>query len=346
MQELTILIPSYNRHAYLKRQIAFWGNQPVIVIILDGSDTPLPKKEKFAPNINYYHMRMSLAQRLAEGGTMIKTKFVILLADDELYIPSALHACVSFLQNNLEYSSCKGLYVGFRRNRYKSRIEAVDQTGGLRGYHVSADTPCKRVAQHFNPYALASIYAVHRTEVFTQIARLLHFERAYSCAASIEIQISLVVAWMGKIKVLDQLMWLRSSENPNITWAEGRVDTGIWLHDPKYSEEISFLVNDFLSLFFDVPPDPASLYSVKETLQAFAEKRIARLKDEQVRNFFQKYQFMIWMALGERVRAMLRPLLGTNQTLLVLAGRLMQSGVFVDMDELKNINSFLMNFDV
>ena len=98
MKDLTIIIPSYNRPKDLERQILFWDNTDATVIILDGSTTPLLTKHKLPSNITYYHLPISFAKRLAFSRSLIKTKFVVMLADDELYLPSALNSSIKFLQ--------------------------------------------------------------------------------------------------------------------------------------------------------------------------------------------------------------------------------------------------------
>ena len=45
-------------------------------------------------------MPISFAERLAFSRSLIKTKFVVMLADDEIYLPSALNSSIKFLQKN------------------------------------------------------------------------------------------------------------------------------------------------------------------------------------------------------------------------------------------------------
>ena len=123
MKNLTIIIPSFNRPKDLKRQIPFWGSTDASVIILDGSDNPLLLDETLPENISYHHLPISLNERIAYSHSLIKTKFVVMLADDEIFLHSALNASIKFLENNPDYSSCKGLCISFRRNYFSSHLE-------------------------------------------------------------------------------------------------------------------------------------------------------------------------------------------------------------------------------
>ena len=189
--KLTIIIPSYNRLGYLQRQLAFWADREVAVIAIDGSEEPLSGVDEVAANITYRHLKKSLTQRIAEAAEMVRTQYVVMLPDDELYVPSALEASVRFLDEHPDYASCKGLCVCFRRNLYTSKVESTSNNDGLRGYQVVAATPCERIEEHLFPYTIASIYAVQRVEVFQKFAELLRFDTFYSCAAGWEIQVSL-----------------------------------------------------------------------------------------------------------------------------------------------------------
>lgn len=345
MKDLTILIPSYNRQGYLRRQLAFWGGREVAVIILDGSEEPLRGVDDPATNIAYIHLKKSLAQRIAHAAAMVRTKYVIILPDDELYVPSALEGNIRFLDEHPDYSSCKGLCVSFRKNLYSSKVEAVSNNDRLRSYQVVAATPCKRMEEHLFPYTIASIYAVHRVEVFQKIAELLQLERNYSCAAALEFQVSLVVAWMGKIHVLDQLMWLRSLENRNISWCGNPLDPGVWLSDPKYASEILQFGRDFATLFPAGDDGNTSESCVLKALSDFGVERLALLQQNKIINIFEILYTEIWGRLGEPLRSMIRPLLKRNRPLLEMAEELRSTGVVVDMDEIGEMVSFLMRFD-
>jgi hypothetical protein len=53
LNNLTIVIFSYNRQKYLKRTIGYWSNYDVKLLVLDGSNTKLEDSYIEAKNIKF-----------------------------------------------------------------------------------------------------------------------------------------------------------------------------------------------------------------------------------------------------------------------------------------------------
>jgi hypothetical protein len=223
-------------------------------------------------------------------------------------------------------------------------VEGVNDNSGLRGYSVTNNLPCDRVGEHLSPYETASIYAVHRAEVFHKVAKLLQHDRIYSCAAATELQISLVVAWMGKIHVLDQLMWMRNRENPSHFWNEKLLDPGIWLTDLKYAEEVKQFVIDFAKLFEQEDRYDAVSSCLTDMLNTFGKQRMDRLHRTRNSDRFETVYSAFWKRLGEPVRSVIRPLLGTSRSLSSVARELKSDGIAVEDVEIEEIEAFLKKF--
>ena len=337
MKDLTIIIPSFNRPKSLKLQVRYWENTDATVIILDGSKAPLSFNNSLPNNISYYHLPISLSARLAYSQSLIKTKFVVMLGDDEIYLHSCLKACVEFLKKNPDYSSCKGLCVGFRRNYFTARLEGTFEYQNLRHYSLNSDNPCDRVTNHLSDYRCASIYAVHTKEVYEKLAKISGFGRKYSATASMEMQVSIVVAWMGKIKVLDQLMWFRNRENPSLHLNNTLVDPWIWIKDPKYANEIKQFINDFEKVF---PNDPNIKNCTEEGLKLFSSRYLT-LKKKTFIKLFKWFVTQCWIWLYEPIKSIIRPIIGTNESMIKVAISLNKIGVKIDHDELKSVTKFL-----
>ena len=60
LSELTIVIPSYEREDYLKRQILFWSNYTAKIVILDGSKKSLSKDSILENKTNYLNKKENL----------------------------------------------------------------------------------------------------------------------------------------------------------------------------------------------------------------------------------------------------------------------------------------------
>jgi hypothetical protein len=84
----------------------------------------------------------------------------------------------------------------------------------FRGAEVSENDPNERVINHLNPYAMTSLFAVSRTNVFIKNAMVAHECSHLPFTASFELGFEIANSFQGRSKVLPLLHWLRSTENP------------------------------------------------------------------------------------------------------------------------------------
>jgi len=235
LERLTIVIPTYERKLYVKRQIDYWSNYRVKVEILDGSAESLfsGKTYQFG-NIRYWHMPVPIEERLGFAGRIVETEYAALLSDDEFYLIDACVSCISFLDNNDDFGTCKGQAIGFEWNRKVIYREVYPD---LQGYQVADDQGKNRMLQHMSCYSMATLWSIQRVKVFKATLAAMGSGSSFGTAAAGELQISLISAYLGKVKVLDQLMWLRSFENANIWWKFGNISINKWWKNSSFQGE-------------------------------------------------------------------------------------------------------------
>ena len=227
---ITLVIPTFERHPYVKRQIDFWKNYKIKVEILDGSDTPLLNiKNKKNSLIRYWHIPKSIEKRLLFASSLIKTKYAALLSDDEFFLPSAIDNCIQFLEKNKDYGSCKGRAIWF--DFWNGEIIGGSTYTRLNHFHVKSNKGYERMIEHLVPYEIGTLWSVQRSEIFIANLKTVGSNKAFSTAAAVEMQISLISSYISKVKVIDEIMWFRSEENPNIWWSFGRTTFKNWWND-------------------------------------------------------------------------------------------------------------------
>ena len=108
LEKLSIVIPTYGRQGFVKRQIEYWSGSTTTVFIMDGSPQALLLEhgEEFASNIRYIHSRSDFFSRMEQATKLIKTPYVALLGDDDLFAKSGLRECVSHLERNKQIRYC------------------------------------------------------------------------------------------------------------------------------------------------------------------------------------------------------------------------------------------------
>ena len=124
VHRLSVLIYSYNRQDFLRRQILYWANKPVDLLVADGSLEPMNVKEfdrrgqyllkyHHAPGPRNVNLRMKwLASNAA-------TPYVVFLDDQDTFLWSAAIRLMDFLDINVQYASASGaLFCRYEEYQY------------------------------------------------------------------------------------------------------------------------------------------------------------------------------------------------------------------------------------
>ena len=103
---------------FVKRLIKYWQeNFESKIFILDGSDIEINKSNlnlSETNNIKYIHCKnKTYFERYIKISELLNTKYVQLVADDEIFLRSGVEKCLNFLEENQNYSSCTGSVVLF-----------------------------------------------------------------------------------------------------------------------------------------------------------------------------------------------------------------------------------------
>ena len=250
---LSIVVPTYNRQKFAIRQMNYWREFSAQLIILDGSELPISKKyiDSLPVNITYYHMPIPLEERLFKSTELVKTKYAMLLGDDEFYIPSAVNECIHELEEDIDIVSCMGLAARFW-TAPNNKVLGSEIYERLLGYKVDQNSASERISYHMGNYVCSSIYGVLRANVWKN-NMLLISDTIFTAPVITELQFELGTCIQGKSKVINKLMWLRNGENPPVStknWNRD-IDFLVWYKNKIYKDELKALIGTFLRHFPD-----------------------------------------------------------------------------------------------
>lgn len=243
LNDLTVIIPSYCRHAFILRQVVYWLQMPVKLILLDGSLSPLSPRLRSAiqatPHITYLHNPVSPVERLAGAKDRITTPYAVMLGDDELHLYSGLRKAIRYLRTNEDYIGCIGQSIRFYVANQAS--EVIYGRGYPHfGYSANSESPRERFAYAMESYNAATCYAVMRTPVWLDSWGSL---LTTSCKETYEIQQALATYAAGKLASVDQIYWLRSDENISVADKHhARISFPKWWQSAGYEHERRQLV--------------------------------------------------------------------------------------------------------
>ena len=119
--KITIIILSYNRPKFLKRSVHFYIINGFSVIVLDGSNKSqnldfFRKSNK----LKYIHLTKSYHERFIYAAKLLKTKYSILVNDDEFFFPEFIDKSINFLEKNKHYGTVCGIvfYFSIKKKNY------------------------------------------------------------------------------------------------------------------------------------------------------------------------------------------------------------------------------------
>lgn len=234
IDEITVIIITYKRYGYLKRLLSFFSllELKLNLLVLDSTpynptDTDLLYLLKSNPKLNWvrYDGSIFFVNKIADGCKYINTKYSVLCADDDFILPSAILKSIDFLESNLEYSCCHGIYYDYDfQNSYKLNF------GNIYGKIIedSESSPLSRCINYLsgdtNYY---SFYAVHRTAEFKIIwenSKVYAIDWGFA-----EIFPNALGLILGKMKVLEISYSIR--EKNNFVWYDEERENQMYSSD-------------------------------------------------------------------------------------------------------------------
>jgi glycosyltransferase domain-containing protein len=202
LENLTIIIPTYNRSKNLIRLIKFYSEINVNIIVLDASEN----QEFFVNNdqLNYIHLRGSkLHERLLYASKLVTTNYVAICADDDFLFPQGLEKCIEFLEINRDYSCVQGAYIRFKYDNFFSwRPDYVHWNK----IEITQNSALERTLQ--SRKSCQFLYSTMRTSDFNTVTSL--FENVSSeCITINELAFNYVVPFLGKYRTLPTIYGAR-----------------------------------------------------------------------------------------------------------------------------------------
>ena len=159
-QEITILLPTFKRPDHLKRLlesfVVFDVVNNISIIILDSSPIEFEKKynelnlefkSKLKLNYQKYDSEIIFTKKILQGLKLVKTSYVIVATDDDMYNPHTILECVKKLNDNKDASNATGdvILIGKTSSQnyltYFTRNNVSDETSPInRGWDTCLNT--------------------------------------------------------------------------------------------------------------------------------------------------------------------------------------------------------------
>jgi glycosyltransferase domain-containing protein len=253
LNDLTIIIPTYERKNFLIRQIKYLANWEINLIIADGSRDELIESEILELNqlrkFEYLNLHENYVKRVDAAAQNIKTNYAMCLADDDFYLKSGLQEAINLLELNEDAIACMGQSVGL--DRIYKKYYTFPYGNNLRAYNIDQETASQRIQYGLSNYRPATPYAVFRTPVFKYVWQN---RSAVSCLEVVEYENCIRSLQKGKVITGKSVYWVRSFEtNPIASEVDGTRKTNFygWYTSNKYINEIDSFKNRIIASLID-----------------------------------------------------------------------------------------------
>lgn len=342
-----MVVPSMGRPDYVRRQLRLWGGSEASVLIVDGSETSShDERDGLLPsNIRYVHLpAATYANRIRCARGYISTRYVALLADDDVFLESGLRAVIARLEADPDAESGLGRTVRFHFSDGEFR-------GALR-YTNDDRYPSVDSGVDLSEYLLENLtrqysyYAVYRTPSWIQSTEIA-FDRNYSSPYVSEIAFHLVSAMRHNGLICQDLCWLRSDESTPVStndWNR-RVSFADWMAAPEFRIEREYFVEDLTALGVSIGlwTEIDGPRVLREVLDRHAAKTIS--SPSELPQVLSRLLQRVGRKVGSRIRRYAKPLLplkmsystGVGLDLNRLLVHLTTEGIVVDEPEVRRL---------
>jgi len=222
---LSLIIPTYNRHKYLYRLLTYYNKQEIEyqIIIADsstrGKKTLNEKAISAFPKLNIKYLSFPVDidpfRKFLEAINLVTTKYCVICADDDFITPNSMKKSIDFLQRNPEFTAVGGYYYNFIALKRGKKKKTFYWRKYLFFYKnkenymtITSPEPKDRLSIHLANY-FPTMYYVHQTDFLQMIYKevLQNTTDVRFC----EILLDMLTIIHGKIQTLDILYGARES---------------------------------------------------------------------------------------------------------------------------------------
>ena len=213
LSDITIVILSKDRKSELLRSLRYWDEIGVSFLVLHDTDDHL---EYVSNNIKskYFVLRANYGVRCGVAYQKLETKYGILCADDEIFLPSALSRMCEMLDKNQDIQSVGGQAIAL--GKYGPIITATQVYSNMVYYENKYESPESRLKFHFNllhDYKIGGMYRLMRIETLKSILKVFSEIATISTPYIYEVTGEILVTAIGKSIYIKEVFWIRNWVN-------------------------------------------------------------------------------------------------------------------------------------
>ena len=191
---LTVVVPTYNRHAHLSRLLGHYSQTApsLALLVLDSSAPDVVESNealihRLGGRIRHvtFPSTLPVAAKLFQGLGLVETPYCAFCADDDLVFPDGLAKALSYLRAHPECVCADGIYLNFYPVGHQIQVRLEYGSEGIDPAH-----PLARVFRLFQRYE-SLFYGVFRTpdlrDIFEGVSAIpsLHYQELFQATSAL-----------------------------------------------------------------------------------------------------------------------------------------------------------------
>jgi glycosyltransferase domain-containing protein len=211
----TLIVPTHERHGYLKRSIEFFKDLKANVVYCDSSEESY---NGYIPNnFKYKHLNgKTFAEKILVALEEVDTNYAALCADDDFILHQSLYIGVKYLENNKEYKTVVGKYLAFYDNFNGKFYEIYKNFPKDINKDINKDITNNAEIFFSNYYQI--LWAMHSKENLIKAFQIIN-NASIKNDNFIEMVIGAISCATGGIKFLNDIWGIRELSG-NIHWGD------------------------------------------------------------------------------------------------------------------------------
>lgn len=161
LADVTLVIPTHNRHSRLARALSYYGGWNTRILVLDS--TNVPYQQALGTNVTYLHVpQVAYAAKFNQAMSLVETPYVLFSADDDFVSVKGVLRALAYMRKNPRCASAQGWHAGYvvkNRQLFWNAMHVF-----AKNYRVIGDGASERLEQQSSLY-MSNFYALQLTSV-------------------------------------------------------------------------------------------------------------------------------------------------------------------------------------
>lgn len=340
--KLTIFILSKEKNLVLKKLLGYWKGCGFRIVVLHETSTPMNMHGQDS-SVLYLPTSESLLERIRKMSALVETDYVLISPDDEVFSIKSIIDGISFLDDNSDFSAISGQTVAV--SKYATQNNYFSIYRNYLGFETSREDSLGRMRESFEKtngiMGIGAPYRIMRRDLFTNYMEAIRELSPLNCMYLYEVLAEVYQHIHGKVKILDNVFWIRNWIIPAATDVNRNFYYFQWWESPLYTNERKLLVNLLLRQYRglsakDVDEILHKAYNSRKKAEILEYKRLMSQKKilKRLKRMFSRYTFI------QRIN-----FLHKSNSIGDLEMQLDKNKIQFNKKELLNLTNFVINLD-